>query len=172
MDHHKSFKLLNDSAVTKFVTKKRIRVSDWSGSQYSINKNIRLKTSMLRPNLSDYYDAYIAVKGEITVKETDNANGRNKKHTFKNNRSQKRMISEMISTKIRYNNLLGVIVKYGVVQFLQKKTTCVLTEICCVLLVFIFPDLVWCWWHIIKQIFHAFFCLTSILFTLGIIIFK
>ena len=121
MDHHKSFKLLNDSAVTKFVTKNRIRVSDWSGSQYSINKNIRLKTSMLRPNLSDYYDAYIAVKGEITVKDTDNANGRNKKHTFKNNRSQKRMISEMISTKIRYNNLLGVIVKYVVVQFLQKK---------------------------------------------------
>ena len=112
MDHHKSFKLLNDSAVTKFVTKKQIRVS---------KKRIRLKTSMLRRNLSDYYDAYIAVKGEITVKDTDNANGRNKKYTFKNNRSQKRMISEMISTKIRYNNLLGVIVKYVVVQFLQKK---------------------------------------------------
>ena len=31
--------------------------------------------------------------------------------------------------------------------------TCVLTETCCVLLVFIFPDLVWCWWHIIKQIY-------------------
>ena len=50
------------------------------------------------------------------------------------------------------------------------KKTCVLTEICCVLLVFIFPDLVWCWWHIIKQIFHAFFCLISKLFTLGKII--
>ena len=34
--------------------------------------------------------------------------------------------------------------------------TCVLAEIYCVLLAFIFPDPVWCWWHIIKQIFHAF----------------
>ena len=37
------------------------------------------------------------------------------------------------------------------------KKPCVLTKICCVLLVFTFPDLVWCWWHIIKQIFDAFF---------------
>ena len=36
------------------------------------------------------------------------------------------------------------------------KRTYVLTVICCVLLIFIFPDLVWYWWHIIKQIFHAF----------------
>ena len=38
-----------------------------------------------------------------------------------------------------------------------SKKTCVLTEICYILLAFIFPDLVWCWWHIMKQIFHAFF---------------
>ena len=37
------------------------------------------------------------------------------------------------------------------------EKTCVLTEICCFLLFFIFLDLVWCWWHIIKQIFHALF---------------
>ena len=36
------------------------------------------------------------------------------------------------------------------------KKTSVLTEMCFVLLAFIFPDLVWCYWHIIKQIFHAF----------------
>ena len=49
---------------------------------------------------------------------------------------------------------------------------CVVTKIWCVLLAFIFPDRVWCWWHIIKQIFHAFFCLISKLFTLGNIIFN
>ena len=42
------------------------------------------------------------------------------------------------------------------------KTACVVTEICCALLVFIFVDLVWCWWHIIKQIFHAFFMLNLV----------
>ena len=38
--------------------------------------------------------------------------------------------------------------------FCEKKT-CVSTEICCVFLTFIFPDLAWCWWHKIKQIFRA-----------------
>ena len=64
-----------------------------------------------------------------------------------------------------------MVIKYIIVQFLLKKT-CVLMEICCVLLAFIILDLVWCWWHIIKQIFQAFFCLLSKLFTLGNIIFK
>ena len=45
------------------------------------------------------------------------------------------------------------------------KITCAVTEICYVLLAFIFPDLVW--WHKIKQIFHAFFSLMSKLFTLS-----
>ena len=40
------------------------------------------------------------------------------------------------------------------------------------MLAFIFPNLVWCWWHIIKQIFHDFSCLISKLFTLGNIIFN
>ena len=42
-----------------------------------------------------------------------------------------------------------------------KKKTCVLTEICCVLLAFTSQYLGWCGWHLIKQIFHAFFCLIS-----------
>ena len=52
------------------------------------------------------------------------------------------------------------------------KKTCVVTKIYCVLLAFILPDLVWCWWHIIKQIFHSFFCLISKLLTFGNIIFN
>ena len=81
------------------------------------------------------------------------------------------MISEKISTKVIQNDLLGVVVKHVVLQFL-RKTLGVVTEIFFVLLAFIFADLVWCWWYIIKQIFHAFFCLISKLFTLGNIIFN
>ena len=74
-----------------------------------------------------------------------------------------------ISTK---NNLLGVVVKNVVLQFLWKKN-CVVVETCCVLLVFMFPDLVWCWWHITKQIFHAFFfCIISKLFSLDNVAFN
>ena len=52
------------------------------------------------------------------------------------------------------------------------KKTCVVTEICCVLSALTFPDLVWCWWHMIKQIFHAFYSLILKLFALSNIIFN
>ena len=48
--------------------------NDLSGNQYSVNKNIGFKTPMLRSDLCHYGDAYIAVKGAISVKGTDNAN--------------------------------------------------------------------------------------------------
>ena len=50
----------------------------------SPNREIRIKTSMLRSDLCDYSDAYIVVKGTITVTNPDNAK-RNKAVTFKNN---------------------------------------------------------------------------------------
>ena len=53
--------------------------------QYSVNKIIRFKTSILISDLFDYSDVYIVVKGRISVTGTNNANKRNKKLTFKNN---------------------------------------------------------------------------------------
>ena len=50
-----------------FVTKKRIEVYNQSERNYDVNKEIRIKTLMLRSDLCDYYDAYIVVKGTITV---------------------------------------------------------------------------------------------------------
>ena len=58
-----------------FVTKKWIEVYDQSEGNYSVNKEIRIKTSMLRSDLCDFSDAYIVVKGNITVtKKTFTAN--------------------------------------------------------------------------------------------------
>ena len=54
-------------------------------SQHSANKNIRLKTPMLRSDFWDYSDVYIVVKCKIPVTDTYNANRRNKKLIFKNN---------------------------------------------------------------------------------------
>ena len=51
------------------------------------------------------------------------------------------------------------------------KKTCALTEICCALLVFIFQILLGVG-GIIKQIFHAFFCLILKLYSLSNIIFN
>ena len=52
--------------LSKFVTKKYVEVSSLSNT-YNENKSIRFKTPMLRSNVCDYSDAYILVKGTITV---------------------------------------------------------------------------------------------------------
>ena len=53
--------------LPKFVTKKWIEVYDQSEGNCNVNKEIRIKTSMLRSDLCDFSDAYVVVKGNITV---------------------------------------------------------------------------------------------------------
>ena len=53
--------------LPKFVTKNWIEVYDQSEGNYNPNKEIRIKTSMLRSDLCDFNDTYIVVKGNITV---------------------------------------------------------------------------------------------------------
>ena len=53
--------------LPRFVTKKWIEVYYQSEKHYNPNKEIRIKTSMLRSDLCDFIDAYIVVKGTITV---------------------------------------------------------------------------------------------------------
>ena len=65
MEHYKISKLLKNSTVSKFMTKKWVKVNALSGGQYCVNKNIKFKTSMLRSDLCDYSDAYVVVKGKI-----------------------------------------------------------------------------------------------------------
>ena len=61
--------------LPKFATKKCIEVYDQSEGNYNVNKEIRIKTSMLRSDLWDFDDVYIVVKGNITVdKKTFTAN--------------------------------------------------------------------------------------------------
>ena len=57
----------DDKDLPRFVTKKWIEVYDQSEGNYNVNKEIRIKTSMLRSDLCDFNDAYIVVKGNITV---------------------------------------------------------------------------------------------------------
>ena len=59
--------------LPKLVTKKWIEVYDQSQGNYDVNKEIRIKKSMLRSDLFDFSDAYIVVKGAITVLRPNNA---------------------------------------------------------------------------------------------------
>ena len=77
--------------LSNFVTREYVRVNSLSNT-YNQNKSIRLKTPMLRSNLCDHSDAYILVKGTITVTApgvNNNANNiidkRNRPVILKNN---------------------------------------------------------------------------------------
>ena len=89
MEYQKITNLIDATSdnVLSFNTKKRIEVYDQSGStkdRYKPSKQVRLKTSMLRSDLCNCSDAYIVVKGTITVKDPDN-NAYDKKVAFENN---------------------------------------------------------------------------------------
>ena len=53
--------------LPKFVTKIWTEVYDQSQGNYDVNKEIRIKTSMLKSDLCDFSDEYIVVTGNITV---------------------------------------------------------------------------------------------------------
>ena len=53
--------------LPKYVSKKLIEVYDQSQRNCDVNKEIRIKTTMLRSDLCDLSDAYIVVKGDIIV---------------------------------------------------------------------------------------------------------
>ena len=73
---------------SKFRTRNWVEINDKARGTYSHNKQIKLKTSMLRSSLCDYSEAYILVKGNITLNNTvaagAAANNTNKKVVFKN----------------------------------------------------------------------------------------
>ena len=68
MEYDKINNLLDSESeqLSKFVARERARVNSLSNT-YNENKSIRFKTPMLRSDLCDYADAYILVKGVITV---------------------------------------------------------------------------------------------------------
>ena len=68
MEYQKIANLLNDESnqLSKFGTRNRVEINDESRGTYTGNY-IRFKTTMLRPSLCDYADAYILVKGTISI---------------------------------------------------------------------------------------------------------
>ena len=87
--------------LSKFVTREYVKVNSLSNT-YDENKSIRFKTPMLRSDLCDYADAYILIKGTITVNGVINGVEneiirRNRKIILKNN-------APFVSCVTRINN--------------------------------------------------------------------
>ena len=89
MEYQKIINLLDDTTnqPRKFRTRNWVEINDESKVKYD-NSTIRFKTSMIRSILCDYSDAFILVKGTITVPNAAAAdaavNNTNKKVIFKN----------------------------------------------------------------------------------------
>ena len=52
---------------SKFRTKNWVEINDKLRVTYNVNSQIKFKTAILKSSLCDYSDAYIIVKGTITV---------------------------------------------------------------------------------------------------------
>ena len=76
----------DDNDLLRFVTKNGLK-SMINQKKITTLPKIRIKTSMLRWDLCDFSDAYIAVEGNITLECDNDANKRNKNLAFKNNAS-------------------------------------------------------------------------------------
>ena len=68
MEYQKIANLLDNASnqPSKFRTRKWVKVSNDSSGTYT-NADFKFKTTMLKSDLCDYADAYIFVKGTITI---------------------------------------------------------------------------------------------------------
>ena len=116
MEYQKIANLLNNGSnkPSKFRTKNWVEMNDDVRGVYSPNKQIRFKTAMLRSSLCDHRDAYILVKGNITVNNTAAdgaaANNTNKKVIFKNCAPFTNCISKINNTQIDNADYIDIVI--------------------------------------------------------------
>ena len=67
MEHQKILNLLSEINDSKFVTRKWNIVNELSNANYSVGNEIIYNTEVLKSNLFYYNNAYILVRGGITV---------------------------------------------------------------------------------------------------------
>ena len=124
MEYQKMANLLDNASnqPSKFRTKNWVEINDESRGTYSVNRQINFKTSMLRSSLCDYSDAYILVKGNITVNNTAAdgaaANNTNKKVIFKNCAPFTNCISKINNTQIDNAEYIDIVMPmYNLIEY-------------------------------------------------------
>ena len=139
MEYRKIANLLNGGSnkPSKFKTKNSVEINNDLRGLYSPNKQIRFKTSMLRSSLCDYSDAYILVKGNISVNNTAAdgaaANNTNKKVIFKNCAPFINCISKINNTQIDNAEYIDIVMPmYNLIEYSDNysKTSGSLWQYC------------------------------------------
>ena len=108
MEYQKMANLIDDTSYqpSKFRTKNWVEINHESRGTYNVNSQIKFKTTMLKSSLCDYSDAYILVKGKITITgaaadaATRQADERDKGVAFKNCAPFVNCISEINNTQV------------------------------------------------------------------------
>ena len=133
MEYQKKANLIDDNTInqpSKFRTRNWIGINDESRGVYNVNSQIKFKTTILKSSLCDYSDAYILVKGTISVNNTAaqgaTANNTNKKVIFKNLAPFTNCISEINNTQIdNVKDTDNVMPMYNLIEYSDNyaKTT-------------------------------------------------
>ena len=120
--------MLNDTSnkPSTLRIKNFVAINDDIRDAYSLNKQIRFKTAMLRTRLCDYSDAYVLVKGNITVNNTADAvlaaNNINKKVTFKNCAPFTNCINKRNNTQTDNAEYIDIVMRmYNVIEYLRTS---------------------------------------------------
>ena len=136
MEYQKIANLIDDASnqPSKFRTKNWVEINDESRGTYNANSQIKFKTTMLKSSLCDYSDAYIIVKGTITVNNTAAdgaaANNTNKKVIFKNFTN---CISEINNTQVGNAKDIDIVMPmYNLIEYSDNyvKTSGSLWQYC------------------------------------------
>ena len=116
--------MLNDESnkPCKFRTRNWVEINDDIRGDYSPNKQISLKAAKLRSSLCDYSDAYILVKGNITVNNTAAegaaATNTNKKVIFKNCAPFTNCVSKINNTQIDNAEYIDIVMPmYNLIEY-------------------------------------------------------
>ena len=107
---------------TKFRAKNWVEINDESRGTYNEDNQIRSKTSVLWSSLCDYRDAYILVKGTITVTNTavqaQPNNGTMIKIIFKNCAPFTKYISRINNTQVDDAQYIDVVMSmYNLIRY-------------------------------------------------------
>ena len=140
MEYQKIANLIDDITLnqpSKFRTRNWIEINDESRGTYNVNSQIKFKTTMLKSSLCDYSDAYILVKGTISVNNTAAqgaaASNTNKKVIFKNCAPFTNCISEIDNMQIDNAKDIDIVMPmYNLIEYSDNyaKTTRSLWQYC------------------------------------------
>ena len=140
MEYQKIANLIDDDASSqpsKFRTRNLAEINDESRGAYNVNSQIKFKTTMLKSSLCDYSDAYILVKGTISVNNTAAAgaaaNNTNKKVIFKDCAPFTNCISEINNTQIGNAKDIDIVMPmYNLIEYSDNyaKSTGSLWQYC------------------------------------------